>query len=120
MNRKPDWPLQKPSVDRKKIFRRMKRAERASTRHAHKFLVKRLDTIRIARRHIVQWILLVGVLIMATGLQLSWAQSSYQDIAPAKGGTYAEAMVGQIDTLNPLYATSESEIAASRLLFSSL
>lgn len=98
----------------------MKRAEKASTRHAHKFLVKRLDTIRTARRHIIEWLLLVGLLIAATGVQLAWAQSSYQTTAPAVGGTYAEALAGQVDTLNPLYATTEPEIAASRLLFSSL
>lgn len=120
MDRKPDWSFDTSSVDRKKIFKRMRRAEKASTRHAHKFLVKRLDTIRIARRHIAQWLILVSVLIAATGLQLSWAQASYQTIGSAEGGTYAEAMTGQIDTLNPLYATTEPEIAASRLLFSSL
>lgn len=98
----------------------MKRAEKASTKHAHKFLVKRLNTIRIARRHIAQWLILVSVLIAATGLQLSWAQAGYQTLSAADGGTYAEAMEGQIDTLNPLYATTEPEIAASRLMFSSL
>lgn len=120
MDRRPDWPLQAPSVDRKKILRRMRRAERASARHAHKFVVKRLDTIRTARRHIIEWLLLVGVLIAATGLQLSWTQASYQTVAAAEGGTYAEALVGQVDTLNPLYATTEPELAASRLMFSSL
>jgi len=120
MDRKPDWSFETPSVDRKKILKRMRRAEKVSTRHAHKFLVKRLDTIRTARRHILQWLVLVSVLIAATGLQLTWAQSNYQTIGTAKGGTYAEAMVGQIDTLNPLYATTEPELAASRLLFSSL
>lgn len=120
VDRKPERPSQKPSVNHKKIFKHIKKAEKASTRHAHKFLVKRLDTIRVARRHIVQWLILVSVLIAATGLQLTWAQSSYQTIGTARGGTYAEAMVGGIDTLNPLYATTEPEIAASRLLFSSL
>lgn len=115
-----DRSFEAPSVDHKKIFGRMKRAEKASARHAHKFLVKRLDTIRIARRHITQWLVLVSVLIAATGLQLTWAQSNYQTIGSADGGTYAEAMTGQIDTLNPLYATTEPEVAASRLLFSSL
>ena len=122
--RKPDWSsLQKPSVpsvDKKKIFKRMKKAEKASTRHAHKFLVKRLDTIRVARRHIAQWLILVSVLIAATGLQLTWAQAGYQTIDAAEGGTYAEAITGKIDTLNPLYATTEPEQAAARLLFSSL
>lgn len=120
MNKKPDWSSKKPSVDKKKIFKRMRKAEKASTRHAHKFLVKRLDTIRMARRHIAQWLILISVLIAATGLQLTWAQSGYQKVTTAEGGTYAEAMTGQIDTLNPLYATTEPEMAASRLLFSSL
>ena len=120
MVRTPDWSSKTRSVDRKKIFKRMKKAEKASTRHAHQFVIRRLDTIRVARRHIAQWLILVSVLIAATGLQLTWAQSSYQTIASASGGTYAEAMVGRIDTLNPLYATTEAELAASRLLFSSL
>jgi len=117
---RPDWPFEAPSVDRKKIFRRMKKAEKASTRHAHKFLVKRFDTIRIARRHIVEWLLIVGVLIAATGLQLALAQANYQTVAADTGGTYAEAIVGSVDTLNPLYATSDAELAASHLMFSSL
>lgn len=120
IDHKPDWSFETPSVNRGKILRRMKRAEKLSTRHAHKFLIRRLDTIRIARRHIAQWLVLVSVLIAATGLQLTWAQSNYQTIGAAQGGTYAEAMVGAIDTLNPLYATTEPELAASRLLFSSL
>lgn len=117
---KPEWPLQKPSVDRKKIFRRVKKAERDTTRHAQKFVIKRLDSIRMARRHIIQWLLLVGILITATGFQLSWSQSGYQTIAPAHGGTYAEAVTGQVDTLNPLYAASEAEVATASLMFSSL
>lgn len=120
INHKPDWSFTTSSMDRKKIFKRMRRVEKASTRHAHEYLVNRLDTIRVARRHIAQWLILVSILIAATGLQLSWAQSSYQTLGAAEGGTYAEAMTGKIDTLNPLYATTEAEIAASRLLFSSL
>lgn len=120
VSRKPDWSFEAPSVDRKKLFKRMKKAEKASTRHAQKFLIKRLDAIKLARRHIAQWLVLVSVLIAATGLQLTWAQASYQDIGTARGGTYAEAVVGQIDTLNPLYASTEAEVAVSRLIFSSL
>lgn len=120
IDRKPDWNFEKPSVDRKKIFRHMRRAEKVSTKHAHKFLIKRLDAVRMARRHIIQWLVLVGVLIGVTGLQLGWTQASYQTTASARGGTYAEAITGEINTLNPLYAASEPEIAAARLMFSSL
>ncbi len=98
----------------------MKKAEKASTRHAHKFLVKRLDSMRNARRHITLWLVLVGVLIAATGLQLVWSQLSYKTTAADEGGTYAEALTGPVDTLNPLYATTEPELAASHLMFSSL
>lgn len=117
---KPDLPLQTPSVDRKKIFKHVKRAEKASTRHAHKFLIKRLDSIRLARRNIIQWLLVVGLLIAATGLQLAWSQEGYQIVAATSGGTYAEAIAGRIDTLNPLYASSDAEIAAANLMFSGL
>lgn len=98
----------------------MKKAEGATTRHAHKFIIKRLDNIRSARRQIVSWLLLVGCMIAAVGLQLIWFQRGYQTTAAAVGGTYAEASLGPIETLNPLYAASDAEVASSRLLFSSL
>ncbi len=120
LNNKPNWPLGSPTVDRKKVLKRMKRAEKASTRHAHKFLFKRLESMRNARRQITLWLVLVGVLIAATGLQLVWSQLSYNATAADKGGTYAEALTGTVETLNPLYATTEPELAASHLMFSSL
>ncbi len=98
----------------------MKRAEGVTTRHARKFILGRLDNIRSVRRHIIDWLVLVGVMIFAVGAQFIWFQQSYQTVAAAPGGTYAEASLGPIDTLNPLYASSSAEIAASRLLFSSL
>lgn len=110
----------KLNFDSKKFSRRVKKAEGATTRHAHKFIIKRLDNIRMVRRHIIGWLLLVGALIIAVGVQHVWFQQSYKTTAAASGGTYAEASLGPIDTLNPLYASSSAEVAASRLLFSSL
>ncbi len=89
-------------------------------RHARKFIVTRLDNIRNVRRHIISWLVLVGVMIVAVAVQFMWFQKSYQTTAAAEGGTYAEALLGPIDTLDPLYASSSAEIAASRLMFSSL
>jgi peptide/nickel transport system substrate-binding protein len=108
------------NFDSKKLSKRVKKAEGATTRHARKFIVTRLDNIRTVRRNIIGWLLLVGVLIVAVGAQFVWFQGSYQKLAPSRGGTYAEASLGPIDTLNPLYATSSAEITASRLMFSSL
>jgi peptide/nickel transport system substrate-binding protein len=112
--------FQNLSFDSKKISRRVKKAEGATVRHARKFIVTRLDNIRNVRRHIIAWLLLVGVMIIAVGAQFVWFQNSYKTVAAAQGGTYAEASLGPIDTLNPLYASSDAEVAASRLLFSSL
>lgn len=112
--------FQKISLDSKDISRHVKKAEGATIRHAHKFILTRLDSIRAARRHIIVWLLLVGVVISAVGMQFVWFQQSYLTTAAAGGGTYAEATLGPIDTLNPLYASSSAEVGASRLLFSSL
>ncbi len=112
--------FQNLSFNSKDISKRVKKAEGVTVRHAHKFILNRLDSIRSARRHIITWLLLVGVIVSAVGLQFVWFQQSYQTSAAAPGGTYAEASLGPIDTLNPLYASTSAEIAASKLLFSSL
>lgn len=112
--------FQKLTFDSKKLSKHVKKAEGATTRHARKFIVTRLDNIRSVRRHIIGWLLLVGAMIVAVGAQFMWFQQSYQTTAAARGGTYAEASLGPIETLNPLYASTSAEVAASRLLFSSL
>lgn len=98
----------------------MKKAEAATIRHAHRFIIRRLDSVRNVQRQIIGWLLLVGMLVAASGIQLIWFQKSYQTAAADTGGTYAEAVLGPVDTLNPLYASSEAELSAARLLFSSL
>lgn len=121
MDDKGGWKqFHRLNFDSKKISKRMKKAEGATLRHAHRFIVGRLDNIRTVRRNVIVWLSLVGVIIIAVSLQFMWFQQSYQTSAAAAGGTYAEASLGPIDTLNPLYASSSAEIAASRLLFSSL
>lgn len=108
------------SFDSRRFSRRVKKAEGATMRHAHKFLVTRLDSIRSVRRHVIGWLVLVGVMIIAVALQFMWFQRGYQTTAAATGGTYAEAVLGPIGTLNPLYASTSAELSASKLLFSSL
>lgn len=108
------------TFDSRRLSRRVKKAEGATVRHAHKFIVKRLDNIRSVRRHVIGWLVLVGLLIIAVAGQLIWFQRNYQTTAQSEGGTYAEAVLGPINTLNPLYATTSAELSASRLLFSSL
>lgn len=118
---KRSWrEFQKSTFTKKHLTRRAKKAEGATVRHAHKFIIGRIESIREVRRHIIGWLLLVTVLVAAVGIQLVWFQQSYQTVAAGDGGTYAEATIGPVNTLNPLYASSSAEVSASRLLFSSL
>jgi peptide/nickel transport system substrate-binding protein len=112
--------LQNVKARRRVITKTAKKAEGATLRHAHRFLVKRWDNVRGVRRRILTWMIGVALLIVIVGIQMVWFQKSYLQTAAVKGGTYAEATQGPVETLNPLYAVSDAELAASRLLFSSL
>jgi peptide/nickel transport system substrate-binding protein len=98
----------------------MKKVEGVTVRHARRFVFKRMDSIREVRRHIVLWVLVIGLIIGASGLQLLWFQQSYRTLVPAEGGTYAEAELGPVNTLDPLFASTSAEESASALLFSHL
>lgn len=108
------------NLDSRNISRRMRKVEGATVRHAHKFIIKRWSSVREVQRHVVTWVIVMGLLIAATGLQLMWYQQSYRTIAPRNDGTYAEAVLGPVDTLNPLFAKTSAEQSASYLMFSRL
>lgn len=117
----PKWlHTPKASFSSKELSRRLKKAEGVSVRHARRFLVKRWKNVREVRRQIAVWVLIVGVLVGAIGLQAWWYQKGYRTEAAASGGTYAEAVLGPVDTLNPIFAGSSAEEAAGELLFSRL
>lgn len=108
------------SFDSKTFSKRALKAESSTTRHAHKFVLNKLDSLRNVKRHVVAWLTIIGLLITGVALQMFWYQQAYRTVAWKDGGTYAEAVQGPINTLNPLYATTPAEQSASKLLFSSL
>lgn len=112
--------MPKMSFSSKDLARRMKKVEGATVKHARRFVFRRIENFKEVRRHIAFWVATVGILIAASGLQLYWYQQSYRELAPARGGTYAEAVQGPISTLNPLFARSSAEESLSRLMFSRL
>lgn len=121
MEDKGSWKrFQKLRFDSKKLSRRARRAETATTRHAHKFVIGKLATLRDIRRHVSLWLTALTVLIAAVAVQMVWYQEGYRTTAAVGGGTYAEAMRGPVDTLNPLYAQSNAERSARQLIFSGL
>lgn len=108
------------SVDKKTLGKRMRQAETKTTRHAKRFIVGRIDNLKSAREHIVAWFIAVGVVLVAILGQFVLSNNYDTVQANASGGTYAEGVIGEIRTLNPLYASSSAEVAASKLIFSSL
>lgn len=116
-----DWKrFRKLKFDSKKISRRARKAETQTTRHAHKFLLRRLDSLRESRRAILLWLGLVGLILGATTVQAYVYATQATTDAAWRDGTYAEGVVGTLGTLNPLYASSAPEVAVSQLMFSSL
>ena len=99
---------------------RARRAETATAKHAHQFLIERIHNAREVRRHIALWLLGMGVLIAIATVQLFLFHNSYTQVVGTEGGTYAEGVRGDIETLNPLYASTPGEQGAARLMFSSL
>ena len=117
----PKWrQVPKVSLSSRDLTRRMKKVETATVKHARRFVFKRWDNFREVRSRIALWSLLIGILIGSTGLQFWWYQNEYRTQAAAQGGTYAEAVLGPLETLNPIFAQSSAEEAASELLFSRL
>lgn len=76
--------------------------------------------MRDVGRHTAGWLFLVGLLIVLATVQAAWFATAYTTSAPDEGGTYAEGIVGQLDTMNPLFASNSAEISASKLIFSGL
>lgn len=106
------------TIDNRKINKHVRKIEGVTVKHAQKFLIKRWSNILEVKRQVVAWILIMATLVLATGLQLLWTSKNYTDIAPIKNSTYAEAVLGPVDTLNPLFANSQAEKSADYLLFS--
>lgn len=118
----PQWKkfarLKRPNVKHVRV--RARKLEGATMRHAHRFIISRWANLRDVRRHALGWLVLAGLLVVATGMQLYWVQSANSSLQSAEGGTYAEGVIGRLDTLNPIYTSTQSERSASLLIFSSL
>ena len=95
-------------------------AKESSREHLQENLIRRLPNARQVRLLILEWGLLVVVVISLALTQLFWYNQSYTAEAYVDGGTYIEATVGNITTMNPLFATTNSEKVLSKLMFSTL
>lgn len=107
-----------------KILRRFsrlsKQVEEDSREHIKENFIDRISHIQNIKILILEWFLLVSALIMFAITQAIWFDHSYSNNTFVGGGTYIEGTVGKVTSLNPLFATTDSEKALSRLLFATL
>ena len=57
---------------------------------------------------------------MLSVAQAFWFGDSYAEDVFVNGGTYTEATIGEVNSLNPLFATTSSERVLSRLMFATM
>ncbi len=94
---------------------------RKAGRHFKSKVVDKLhDGSAKVRGRVIGWTAMMAALLLAAGLQFNWYQGIYQTVTATRGGTYAEGTLGKISSLNPLFATTRSENAVARLVFSQL
>lgn len=102
------------------VKRRFRKIESSSLKHAHLFIIQRWTNVLEVRRNAIAWLLLLTVLITGVAMQSATFASLYTTKIPDQSTAYSEGIVGSLDTLNPIFVTSEAERSASRLLFSGL
>ena len=93
--------------------------EKAGKHFSERF-VGRLSNIREVRIWVVEWALLVLVVFLLAITQNTWYGESFETEAFVQGGEYSEATLGNVNSMNPLYATTSSERTLAKLLFANL
>lgn len=103
-----------------KISRLSRKTAIEGRAHIKENLVKRVSHVKNVRLLVVEWILLVTAITLLAVTQLLWYSDSYLLQTYTYGGTYIEATLGEVKSLNPLFANTNSEKALSKLLFATL
>ncbi|MBO7720545.1 hypothetical protein J6S35_02855 [Candidatus Saccharibacteria bacterium] len=107
-----------------KIVRRVSRFSRRAgaegKEHIRENFIDRISHVKNVRLLILEWALLVLAIIMLSVTQSFLYAESYAVTTFTSGGTYSEATLGRVNSLNPLFATTSSEKALSRLMFQTL
>lgn len=104
----------------KRFSRASEKAGENSREHIKENFINRLSHIESIRLLILEWGLLVAALILLALTQAFWFNDSYSEDSFTKGGVYTEATLGEVNSLNPIFAVTNSEKTLSRLLFSTL
>ncbi len=107
-----------------KIVRKFSRvsvkARAESKEHIRENVFERISHIFNIKLLILEWSLLMIALILLAATQAFWFTGTYAEDGFIGGGTYSEATIGAVNSMNPLFASTNSEKVLSRLMFSTL
>lgn len=101
----------------RRFFRFSRKATEDGLEHVQENLVERLPHVKRVRLLVLEWSLLVGAIIFLAITQAIMYRNSYATITFGNGGTYTEATLGKVNSLNPLFASTNSEKTLAKLLF---
>lgn len=104
----------------KKFSRVTSKASEEGKEHIKENFFARLRHISEIRLLILEWGLLISALILLAVAQSFWFANSYSEDVFSQGGSYIEATLGDVSSMNPLFATTNSEKVLSRLMFGAL
>ncbi|MBQ3263826.1 hypothetical protein IJH06_01815 [Candidatus Saccharibacteria bacterium] len=104
----------------RKFSRASTKASEEGKEHIKENLFERFSHIQNIRLLIFEWVLLIAALTMLAMTQAFWFSSSYAEDDFTFGGTYTEATIGRVSSMNPLFATTTSEKVLSKLMFATL
>lgn len=112
--------LPKQKKARVPINRRVREFNEKAGKHFDDFFVKRWKNLHNVRLWILEWGLLCLVVLILSIVQIAWYADAYRATTFVNGGEYSEATLGKVNSMNPLYASTNSEKALARLLFANL
>ena len=101
----------------RKFSRATAKASEKTTQRIQENFLARISHVKNVRLLIFEWGLLVTALILLAVAQSFWFGDSYAEDVYTTGGTYTEATVGEVNSMNPLFATTNSEKVLSKLMF---
>ena len=89
-------------------------------KHFSDNFISRIRNVHEVRLWVIEWVLLVTVVFLFAIVQMMWYGDSYRTEAFVAGGDYTEAVLGEVNSMNPLYAATNAEKTLSRLLFANI
>lgn len=91
-----------------------------SKEHVKENLIGHISHVKNVRLFVLEWVLLILAILLFATVQSVWYSESYAVEAYTDGGNFTEGTLGKINSMNPLFATTFSEEALSRLMFARL